>query len=312
MMSNSIPILCSTDDNYVPYTGIMLTSLFENNRDVSFEIYILTRGLNESNIARLKALELKYKATVLISRVSLSMFENCPIRPGDHVTIETYFRLLAPYLLPENIDRILYLDGDIVVDGPIRELWDWDIEQYAIGAVIDESFCNGEIYTRLGLDNTNPYFSAGVLLLNLKYWRDKDVSNRCMKCISNNPDILSFHDQDTLNIVLKDEKTFLPITFNFQTGFFLSWVYPGFPESFKEQVLKCSQRPCIIHYSGPMKPWTRSSDHPYRKRYLHYRGISEWKHHPLVKDTSIWSLVRLYVGRFAKRFGLLSRKYVIN
>ena len=308
---STIRIFCSTDDHYAPHAGVMLTSLFENNREETFEVFVLTRGLAKENTYALQSLGEKYPATITILPVDLAQFSNCPIRPGDHITMEAYFRLMATQLLPKRIDRILYLDVDIVIDGSIRELWEWDIDNYAMGAVIDESFCNHEVYNRLRLDPVVPYFNSGVLLMNLNYWREHHVMERCMKCIGDNPDILSFHDQDTLNIVLKDEKVYLPIRYNYQTGYYLSWIYPDYPDEFKRQVLDNARRPVVIHFSGPLKPWTTSSDHPFRRKYLHYQHLSPWKGYPLIKDASPVTMSRLVLGRLARRLGLMSKKYVI-
>ena len=313
-MSNSgvIRILCSTDDNYAPYTGIMLTSLFMNNRNEAFDVYILTRGLNDKNSGKLRSVGKKFKSKVIILTVDLSVFEDCPIRPGDHVTLETYFRLLAPQLLPEHVDRVLYLDVDMIINGPIRELWDWNIHGNALGAIIDESFCNPEIYSRLGLDFSNPYFNAGVLLLDLKYWREKNVSARCMQCINDNPDILLFHDQDTLNRVLQNEKVLLPIAYNFQTGYYLSWIYPDYPEDFQAHIQEVAKSPIIIHFSGPMKPWVVGSDQPYRYYYRYYWKNSLWKDVPLIKNISRIEQIRLAVGRLAKSMGLIHWKFAVK
>lgn len=308
--TDKINILCATDDNYVPFTGVMLTSLFTNNMEEFFEVFILSRGLNAENESSLQKLGESFHAHVHIIRVNQSVFDGCPIRPGDHVTLETYFRLLAPKLLPEHVERILYMDGDIIVKNSIRDLWDWDVDQYAIAAVIDESFV--EQGGRLGFDSDSIYFNAGILLLNLKYWRAHDVSDRCMRYIENNPDILLFHDQDTLNIVLKDEKTLLPITYNFQTGFYLSWNASFFSKDLMHQIQVTAKNPTVIHYTGSMKPWTKSSDHPYRRYYLHYRKMSLWRNVPLINDASTFELIRLAFGRFAKRIGLLPKKYVVK
>ena len=308
-----INILCSTDDNYVPYTGIMLTSLFENNPDESFHVFLLTRGIREDSSQKLESVCKKYHSSISIITVNLSMFADCPIRPGDHVTLETYFRLLAPRLLPDKIDRILYLDVDMVINGSIRALWEWDIEGFALGAIIDETFCDHEIYTRLRLDTQSPYFNAGVLLLNLKYWREKEVSTRCMQCIQDNPDILLFHDQDTLNRVLPNEKVLLPITYNFQTGYMLSWVYPNYPADFQAQIQETAKnQPIIIHFSGPMKPWFVSSDHPYRYYFRSYRKISFWKDFPLIQDVTPIVQAKLIAGRIAKSIGLMPWKFAVK
>ena len=103
-------ILCATDDNYVPYCGIMLTSLFENNKELKLCIYILAEHLSDKSRNEFATLARNYCQRIEIITVENEVFNKCPIRPGDHVSIVTYYRLLAPILLPSNIDTILYLD----------------------------------------------------------------------------------------------------------------------------------------------------------------------------------------------------------
>ena len=102
-------ILCATDDNYVPYCGIMLTSLFENNKEQDIVVYLMTAELNEKNIADLDKLAEQYHQEIHIVKVDNDVLKNCPIRIGDHVSISAYYRLMASSLLSKSVDKILYL-----------------------------------------------------------------------------------------------------------------------------------------------------------------------------------------------------------
>lgn len=113
MVSESINILCTPDNNYVPYCGIMLTSLLENNKDASFSIYIISDNLSDENKIALKKLIQLYRCNIIFIPINKELFKQCPIREGDHVSIAAYYRIFAPKLLPENINKIIYLDCDI-------------------------------------------------------------------------------------------------------------------------------------------------------------------------------------------------------
>lgn len=272
-VENSINILCSTDDNYVPYCGIMLTSLFENNKDAKIHVYLMTETMSDSNWARLQELTRKYSQNISPIIIDSRKLKDCPMHDDDYVSLATYYRLLAPQLLPQEIDKILYLDCDMIIDQSIESLYNTDIENYALAAALDEDYMNEGKYQRLEYTFEKKYFNAGVLLINLKYWRDYKVMQRCFEYIKGNACKLIFHDQDTLNFVLKDEKKEIHIKNNFQTGFIHKkrYVEPGLINDINESVVA----PVVIHYTGLNKPW-KYGVHPYKNHFLHYKSISAW------------------------------------
>lgn len=311
MSQGPIHILCATDDAYVPYYGIMLTSLFENNGSERFFVHILTSGLKEDSLSLLKKVTARYHQKIFFISIDESDFSDCPIRSGDHVTMATYYRLIAASVLPDAIDRILWLDGDLIVDGPIASLWETDLAHFAVAAVTDESFGKAEIYQRLQLNPAIPYTSAGVLLINLDYWRKHGVTTRFMDCIRQQHDRLLFHDQDILNIVLQDEKTILPLTWNYQTGFITSWSFPDYPGPFQQEILHTADNPCIIHYSGPSKPWFKNSIHPYRAYYEKYKALSPWKDLP-PKSFGLKQDAKNWIGKTFRTMKLRSSPYILQ
>lgn len=280
---NKINILCSTDDNYVPYCGIMLTSLFENNKELDFCIYILVEQLSNKSKNKFATLAKIYNQRIEIITVDGEKLKDCPIRTGDHVSIATYYRLLAPILLPSDVDKILYLDCDMVINGNILELYNEDIDECPIAMSKDEAFFSEEKYERLNYSKSHVYKNAGVALINIEYWRKNNIAEKCLEYISKYPERVKFHDQDTLNAVLHKEMKLLPIKYNLQTGFLLTQYTQYYKEDIKE-IMHIATSPTIIHYTGPNKPWHKNSKHPFTKRYLHYKNISLWSKMPLIKE----------------------------
>lgn len=281
-----INILCCTDDKYAPCYGIMLTSLFYNNREEEFEIYVMTSGLNSEIIDMYRLLCRQHNSCLHIIQIDESKIKNCPIREGDHVTLAAYYRIIAPLYLPNDLNKILYLDGDIIINAKIIDLWNCDISNYAVGAVVDEAYKNEEPYIRLGYDKSFPSINSGVLLMNLKYWRKHDVITRCMKCIETMAAKLLFHDQDTLNIVLHDEIKLLPLTYNFQRGFLDYAFYNKMDSKYQDEINASKYKPVVIHFTGYSKPWHEGCRHPYTAYFLYYKKLSFWSDMPLVANKS--------------------------
>ncbi len=283
-----INILCTPDDNYLPYCGIMLTSLFENNKDLRFKIYIVTQSINKANRQKLNLLSERYNALIDIIPIDGNIFKDCPIRLGDHVSIAAYYRLIAAEVLPKDLDRILYLDCDIIINGSIKDLYEEDIEEFVFGAIKDEAYYYDRKYQRLCYEKKYSYINSGVILFNLKKWREEGCSYKCLEYISKYPERIIFHDQDTLNGVLYDKIKLLPIKYNLQAGF----LYECFANNYKNEVnevLEAAKNPVIIHYTGS-KPWKKGvknpfSKHPYSKRYFYYKSISLWSRHPNEKES---------------------------
>ena len=278
-----INILCSTDDNYVPYCGIMLTSLFENNKDDQITVFLLTGGLSDFNISTLLKLATDYSQSIKVIKVDEEVFKDCPIDTAkDHVSIATYYRLAVTTLLPEQVDKILYLDCDMIICDSISKLYNTNLEGYACGAVKDEAFMADAPYDRLCIkkDRYHPYFNAGMLLINMSYWREHRIMEKCMEYISNNMTSLAFHDQDTLNIVLREKIRHLPICYNLQTGFLVESIVKDYNNDLKKELMESALSAIIIHFTGPSKPWMKKFRHPFVKKFLHYRSISPFANKP--------------------------------
>lgn len=278
-------IVCSTDDNFVQHCCIMLTSVLINNSNVS--VYVLTEKLTEDNLDIIKN-EIESKGGVFhLIVVDSSIISKLPmpdLNELSHISSATYYRLLISYLLPTTIDRIIYLDCDIIVRKSLEELWETKIEDYALGAVYQLDKNTIEEIKRLGYPLEYGYFNAGVLLINMDYWRKNKVSDRLLDYLIDNYNIIKYHDQDALNSVLHKECLIIPSKWNMQSMFFFNdincihdvnegKIIKKYKE-YKKQIKSEKKDPTIIHYVSKPKPWNLYCVHPFRKEYYKYAMLT--------------------------------------
>ncbi|MBR2210295.1 MAG: glycosyltransferase family 8 protein [Bacteroidales bacterium] len=312
MSDSRIAIVCATDDNYAPYCGIMLTSVLENNKDREVSAYILIdKPLQEIQQKRFKQLSDKYSARIEFVMVDKSFFEKFPIKGDEknvkHWSIVTYYRLYAEELLPKDVDKVLYLDCDIIVNRPIGGLFDMDWEEYAVGAVPDMCTEWQEYYDRLGYDRSKGYFNAGVLFMNLEYWRTHGIGQKCVDFLANNYDRIFNNDQDVLNVITKDCKRNLPVSYNYQMQLRMPYFFNTFGEGMKKDVVETNS-PHIIHYAAELKPWmTKYYFYPFNEEWHKFKKLSPWRdiRDQLPKERPFIGFIKRY---FLWPFGIMVKK----
>lgn len=282
-MKERMHIVCATDNNYAALCGIMLSSLLENNMHRPISVYILTDGLKPGHCKRLKSLAEsgKYDAEINICVIDTKALEGCDTSHNpylaEYLNKAVFSRFLIADILPADCKKCLYLDCDIVVDGDISELYDTDITDYAVAAVPEHDGESGrcigkEAIERLNYPLKSGYFNAGVMLINLSYWRENDVKHAAISYFVNNVKKCFFFDQDVLNAILHDKELFLPYKYNVMASFFEC--------AFEDlTALLIEERPVIIHYCSAAKPWNwYFGDYPFKNRWKYYRNRSKWKH----------------------------------
>lgn len=273
-MTSTIHIACNINSGYIRHCAIMLISLCKNNPGIDFQVHILSDDLSSNDIKVLSQAVCNYPVKFKFYIQPADFLENCPIDTEGHIDRSTYYRCFLSSLLPEDIDKILYLDCDIIVRGNIQELWDTDITDYAVACVQDMWSARQENYSRLQYDPAYSYFNAGVLLINMNYWRRHDIAGQSIGYITKYPERLELNDQDVLNALLHDKKRFVSFQWNMQDGFFRR--RRRIEESTWPELDKAIQNPTVLHYTGGKKPWHYKSRHPYKKEYFKYLDMSPW------------------------------------
>lgn len=290
-----INILLGMDAGFAPYYGVMLTSLLHNNRHSSFNVYVLTDSTwTEELTKQYERLLLKYDSCLFVYKVDESLISECPLNPDSHISRPTYYRLMAPSLLPDAVDKILYLDGDMIVNGDISDLWNVDISEYAFAGVEDWAYVLADNYSRLQYEDKYGYYNAGVTLYNVDYWRKNNISAKIFEYINANKDRIKWLDQDAVNGFLHKERMVLPIKYNYQVFFFMRESWHLYSDEFKYDVINTSKSPAIIHYNGHVKPWDyHYYGYPYYRVWKKYARMSQW--HFRVKRENLFDYLKFVV-----------------
>ena len=179
------------------------------------------------------------------------------IRAKSEETV--YYRLFLGEEIPDSIERLLFLDADLLVDGDLAELWELPFDGQVLQAVPD-AYAR-VLHTRglssiegLGYSEETPYFNAGVLLIDLKRWREENVGKRAVSLLWKYREQFPGRDQDALNCVLVGRWKRLPPTWNFHR----LPEHPGHWETggaTADELREAFRRPAITHYIG-IKPWS--------------------------------------------------------
>lgn len=275
-------IVLATDDNFVQHCCVTITSLLVNNKDVC--IYLFTEGLSAENEMLLSDQTEKLGGELRVCKIDSSIVKRFPMPPngGEHISIATYYRLFVAEILPPDIDKVIYMDCDMVVRKSFNPLWKTDLSNYAIGAVF-QSMGNSQTRDkiRLMMPAKYGYFNAGLLLINLKYWRDNDVTNTLLSFIRDHYDVIKQHDQDVLNACLYDKVRPISYTWNFLPMFFQEGLqfqdYINYHDKIKD--------PANIHFVSVPKPWDFGCSNLYKDEYYKYLSMTPFKE---FKPTFVW------------------------
>ena len=258
-------ICFATDDNFVKPTAVAMMTILLSNRSDDFTFYIITQGITEQNKDILKSTAKKYsqKSSVefcVLTDETVNTFSST-LKKEDHVSLATYLRIFIPSLLPKNVDKVLYLDGDIICVDSIKELYETDLADFSMAAAHDSRTADPESFSRLGYPIENGYAAAGVLLINVDWWRKNDVQNKTLAFVTEHKDICKWHDQDALNKILNGTIKFCHIKYNTYETIFYGEI--NYPTSLSKEVQEAQQNPVFIHYCSGRKPWTKETHCPF-------------------------------------------------
>lgn len=257
--SNSIKVCFCIDENYVCQLGAVLYSLVETNNHNRVDIYVISSQVSE--VAKLRLTDVvKAVDNFSITFVDSKDKEVQSLEAGGHISAATYMRFEVPVLLSE-LDKVLYLDADLIIADDLGEFWNVDISRSFVGAVENPFF---DRYISLGMTHDMGYFNAGVLLMNLTLWREKSIKEQALNFLVSNKIQCLMFDQDALNAVFKGEWTPVNLRWNLQTSYLRG--RSRLPR-LSSEIKSAYEQPGIVHYSSSSKPWNWLDAHPLRYLY---------------------------------------------
>lgn len=303
-----IDIVVCTDHNYIMPCGVMLYSLCENNKKNEITFYVVVDD-SVSDDDRKSLIEIADNyPSISIEFISINgdLFDNFPNLTNVYVSKATYYRLYLGEILPKTINKVLYLDCDMIIRKDLEELWNIDISNYAVGACMDGMEGLVQLYNRLDYPMNNGYFNAGMLLINLNFWREKNILNKCLNFIEQHHNRIVSHDQDVLNVILQDSKVNISLTYNFGECFLYKTEYMQFEYSkHKREINSIFRDPAIVHYTIS-KPWKKNCNNPYKSIFFQYRNKTKWKDCPLEKK-KIYGGLRQKLRHYLSLIGVLQK-----
>ncbi len=287
-------VTCAADDAYaIPLAVTIRSALDHLDPARRLRIHVIDAGLSDASRARLLASWPRARADVVFEPLAMAKLAHVPV--GGHINAASYVRILLPEILPATLERVIYLDCDVVVLADLGRLWDAPLAGRPCLAVQDGSapFMDVEVacprsarhvltprpienYAALGIDPRAKYFNAGVMSLDLARWRADRLPERLLRCVADNREWLRFWDQYALNAVLASEWGELDLRWNVSPylGSYPSWDRSPFEREAFERAVAA---PWIVHFLGPDKPWQAGSRLRYAREFHRQRAVTAWR-----------------------------------
>ncbi len=187
-------VIYSSDDNYARHVGISITSLYEQNREMDdIQVFLIDDGITAENHRKLANIARKYNRT--ITYIPFSKFKKkLQLNNKWELPMSAYARLFVAEMVPADVDRLLYLDCDTVICDSLQELWSTDLSGNTIGAVEDVASC--VFWKETGLEQQFRYFCSGIILIDLKKWRETNSQKRLLDYLDSKNGVVRHHDSN--------------------------------------------------------------------------------------------------------------------
>lgn len=246
-------ILVTLDARYIPVLRVMLSSLLRHNPLETVTVYLAHSRLTANEIASILPGLDTARLTLVPVQLSDALFAGAPIE--KRYPREMYYRLFAARFLPETLDRILYLDPDIVVLNSVRELYDLDFGSHFFAAAshVKRGF---QLFNNLRLDlpDGSAYVNSGVMMMNLAALRTQQDPAAVFEYIEANKAVMMLPDQDVLNALYHDKILQLnPLRYNLSEKYFRH--YNLSPKNQPVDEVWVREHAVFVHYCGRNKPW---------------------------------------------------------
>ncbi|MFB2829259.1 glycosyltransferase family 8 protein [Aeromonas jandaei] len=265
-MKETLHVAFCIDNSFAIHLAALIHSLGKHlNPDFQLKCHILGR-LNKENISKLSSLvssNLK-----VIFHENIPDYKKIPISSlyNNRLNEVTYYRFAIPEVL-HNVKKVLFIDADMIAVGDISPLWSIDMEG-SVAAVVSDHILGGDKKKQQERGIlSGQYFNAGLILMDLCKWREKNISKKALDLLVDNNGF-EHNDQDALNIVLENNAVYLDLKWNVQPN--------HLPLVQKDMLV-----PVLLHFCGQEKPWHVYCVHPFKDCYLASRAETEYACEPM-------------------------------
>ncbi|PDO09606.1 MAG: glycosyl transferase family 8 [Candidatus Reconcilbacillus cellulovorans] len=265
-------LLVALDANYLPALRVMLKSMFVNHPDESFAVYFMHSGIPDKDVGELRRFVESEGHRLYPVAVDAGLFADAVV--FRHYTKEMYYRLVAHRFLPENVDRVLYLDPDIVAINSATAFYRTDFgDCYFVASEHTPAVKMTAKFNqfRLGIPQAKGYFNSGVLLINVERMRKEADVEDVFRFLKENRHRLILPDQDVLNGLYWDKiKPVDCLIYNFDARYYE--FFKLIPHH-KVNLKWIEENTVFIHYCGKRKPWHPSYKDELGRFYYRYENM---------------------------------------
>lgn len=316
-------VLFCADRRYIEHASVAAVSVASAARRTPLRIHVMSCDADAASAARLRS-ALRPFGHVDVAFHPVEPERLAGLFADKHLSKEAYLRFLAPEALPPDVDRVIYLDCDVIALDDVSALFAADLGGKAVGAVPDIDWSDHAQTDRLlalGIRPDQPYVNSGVLVMDLGEWRRRDLSRRLLAFAAQKGSLLLRHDQDALNALLGDEIAVLDRRWNVQVILYSRYARRALPRDHAASV-EARRRPSIVHFSTDEKPWKFRAWTRKKALYFRFRDLTPWRDEPppglsraqwLEHDAALWLLRRgvdVYaVLGAARRLGTMAARF---
>lgn len=266
-------VACATDATYLPHAAAMLHSLLSRHPGATAHV-LHGPDLATGPIDELQAMCRRLGGHLRPYVIDDAVVAGLPAM--GRISRVMWYRLYLPDLL-HGLDRVLYVDCDVVVMNDLRPLWETSLGDALVGAVSNVFERGFEHRAReLGLAGPSHYFNSGVLLMDLKAWRRERTAQHVLAIARERARELAWPDQDALNMALTGRWRALHPRWNCQNSLFY---FAHAADTFgPDRVREAIRDPGLLHFEGGAlaKPWHYLCKHPFRAEYHRHRAGTPW------------------------------------
>ena len=208
-------VVYASDNYFVDILGISLISLFVNNKEEAISVFILSDGIQNDNKKLLEDIGTKYQQDVHILDVHIEDYSDVKF---DIITWSkaAFNRLFIGKILSDfDLERVIYLDCDIIVNSNISELWNYPLDDATIGMAVDP--LGRRHKQNVGVEENKPYYNSGVLLINFNKWNKNKCEEKLISFATQHQGSTPYVDQGLINGALKNYIKPIPLKFNLIT-----------------------------------------------------------------------------------------------
>lgn len=289
---NRLCVAYGSDDNYAKQLGVSMMSLFQTNKEFDeIHVFVMDCGIEETNKGRLLSIVEKYGRSLQFVSIK-DYVDGLNLNMGARkIAVSSYSRLFLEEAIPEEYNKILYLDCDTIIKDDIKEYWNTNLNGYMAAGVqdtVDKIFLK-----KIGLPADYCYINAGVLLINLDGWRKNNLQQKFIDFIKKFDGNVPHHDQGTINGVCSGKLLTVPLRYNVTSNIYsfsaktIKNIYSVKSFYDQEELDDAKSNPAILHYTTGLvgRPWEDACTHPMKNEYVDVASISPWREEQLLPDS---------------------------